>query len=104
MAGESLFLAFSDTADSIAIDTIWQKYTFRQKSGVSGIVCREKVKRDWILWLLGVRYIILSVNAVEKWGNGESRIRFGESETIWQKWQFCQIVYEQNDKKNMVKR
>ena len=32
--GESLFLTFSDTADSIAIDTIWQKYTFRQKSGV----------------------------------------------------------------------
>ena len=92
MVGEPLFLTFSDTADSIVIDTIWQKYTFRQKSGVSGIVCREKVKRDWILWLLGVRYIILSVNAVEIWENSESRIRFGESETIWQKWQFCQIV------------
>ena len=93
------FFCFFDTADSIAIDTIWQKYTFRQKSGVSGIVCREKVKRDWILWILTERYIILSVNAVEILGNGESRIRFGESETIWQKWQFCQIVYGRIDRK-----
>ncbi len=30
----------------MAIDTIWQK------SGVSAIVCREKVKRDWILRIL----------------------------------------------------
>ena len=78
-AGEPLFLTFLDTAVNVAIDTIWQKYTFRQKSGVSGIVCRGKVKRDWILWFLTERYIILSVNAVEIWGNGESRIRFGES-------------------------
>ncbi|MDE7179507.1 MAG: hypothetical protein K2O59_17050 [Lachnospiraceae bacterium] len=99
MIGESLFLAFLDIADSIAIDTIWQKYTFRQKSGVSVIVCREKVKRNRILWLLAERYIILSVNAVEIWGNGESRIRFGESETIWQKWRFCQIVYGEIDRK-----
>ena len=39
VAGESLFLAFLDTAYNVAIDTIWQKYTFRQKSGVSQIVC-----------------------------------------------------------------
>lgn len=99
MVGESLFLAFLDTAYNVAIDTIWQKYTFRQKSGVFGIVCREKVKRDWILRFLVERYIILSVNAVEKWENGESRIRFGESETIWQKWQFCQIVHGRIDRK-----
>ena len=99
VVGESLFLAFLDTADSIAIDTIWQKYTFRQKSGVSGIVCREKVKRNRILWHLAERYMILSVNAVEIWENGKSRIRFGESETIWQKWQFCQIVYGEIDRK-----
>ena len=99
VVGESLFLTFSDTADSIAIDTIWQKYTIRQKSGVSGIVCREKIKRNRILWILAERHIILPVNAVEIWGNGESRIRFGESETIWQKWQFCQIVYGRIDRK-----
>ena len=99
MAGGPLFFCFFDTAVNVAIDTIWQKYTFRQKSGVSGIVCRGKVKRDWILWFLTERYIILSVNAVEIWGNGESRIRFGESETIWQKWQFCQIVYGEIDRK-----
>ncbi len=63
----------------MVIDTIWQKYTFRQKSGVSAIVCREKVKRNRILWLLAERYIILSVNAVEKWGYDESRIRFGNT-------------------------
>ena len=79
VVGESLFLAFLDTAYNVAIDTIWQKYTFRQKSGVSEIVCRGKVKRNRILWFLDERYIILSVNAVEIWGNGESRIRFGES-------------------------
>ena len=99
MVGGSLFFAFLDAADRGAIDTIWQKYTFRQKSGVSGIVCREKVKRDRILWLLAERYIILSENTVEIWENGESRIRFGESETIWQKWQFCQIVYGRIDRK-----
>ena len=40
--GEPLFFGFFDTADSIAIDTIWQKYTFRQKSGISGIVCKKE--------------------------------------------------------------
>ena len=93
MTGEPLFLWVFDTAVNVAIDTFWQKYTFRQKSGVSGIVCRERIKRNRILRFLAERYMILSVNAVEKWGNGKSRIRFGESETIWQKWQFCQIVY-----------
>ena len=83
----------------MAIDTIWQKYTFRQKSGVSEIVCRGKVKRDRILWILAERCIILSASAVEIWENGESRIQFGESETIWQKWQFCQIVYGRIDRK-----
>ena len=63
----SLFLDF-DTADNVAIDTIWQKYTFRQKSGVSGIVCREKIKRNRILWFLAERCISLSENAVEKRG------------------------------------
>ena len=57
------------------------------------------VKRNRILWILAERYNILSVNAVEKWGNGKSQIRFGESETIWQKWQFCQIVYGEIDRK-----
>ena len=42
MIGEPLFLAFWDTAVNVAIDTIWQKYTFRQKSGVSGIVCKKE--------------------------------------------------------------
>ncbi|MDE7252164.1 MAG: hypothetical protein K2O32_04400 [Acetatifactor sp.] len=56
-----------DTADNMAIDTIWQKYTFRQKSGVSGIVCREKIKRNRILWILAERYIILSASTDEKW-------------------------------------
>lgn len=45
MTGEPLFLWVFDAAVNVAIDTFWQKYTFRQKSGVSGIVCREKVKR-----------------------------------------------------------
>ena len=99
MVGGPLFFGFFDTADKGAIDTIWQKYTFRQKSGVSGIVCREKVKRNKILWFLAERYNILSVNLVEIWGNGKSRVRFGESETIWQKWQFCQIVYGRIDRK-----
>ncbi len=85
MTGEPLFLWVFDTADRGAIDTIWQKYTFRQKSGVSGIVCREKIKTNRILRILAERCISLSENAVEIWGNGESRIRFGESEIIWQK-------------------
>ena len=38
--GEPLFLWFFDTTDNMAIDTIWQKYIFRQKSGVSKIVCK----------------------------------------------------------------
>lgn len=49
MTGEPLFLWVFDTAVNVAIDTIWQKYTFRQKSGVSGIVYGKKVKRDKIL-------------------------------------------------------
>ena len=85
MTGEPLFLGFFDTADNMAIDTIWQKYTFRQKSGVSAIVCREKIKRNRILWILAERHIILSTSADEKWENGKSQIRFKESETIWQK-------------------
>ena len=85
MVGGPLFLWVFDAADRGAIDIIWQKYTFRQKSGVSGIVCREKVKRNRILRILVGRCISLSENAVEKWRNGKSRIRFGESETFWQK-------------------
>ncbi len=85
MGGEPLFLWVFDTADSIAIDTIWQKYTFRQKSGVSGIVCREKVKRDRILRILAERYNILSANVVVIEENRENLIRLGESETFWQK-------------------
>ncbi len=34
VTGEPLFLWVFDAADNMAIDTIWQKYTFRQKSGV----------------------------------------------------------------------
>ena len=79
MAGGPLFFGFFDTADKGAIDTIWQKYTFRQKSGVSGIVCREKVKRNKILWILAERYNILSANVVEKWGYDESWIQFGKT-------------------------
>ncbi len=74
-----------DTADNMAIDTIWQKYTIWQKSGVSAIVCWEKVKRDRILRILAERYIILSENAVIIRGNGENLIQFGKSETFWQK-------------------
>ncbi len=85
MTGEPLFLWVFDTADNMAIDTIWQKYTIWQKSGVSAIVCREKVKRDRILWILAERYIILSENAVGIWENGENLIQFGKSETFWQK-------------------
>ena len=103
MAGEPLFFWIFDAAVNVAIDTIWQKYTFRQKSGVSGIVCREKVKGNGILRILAEGYMILSENAVEIWGNGESRIRFGKSEIIWQKWQFCQIVYWRIDRKMMEK-
>ncbi len=39
---------FFDTADNVAIDTFWQKYTIWQKSGVSAIVYRERVKRNRI--------------------------------------------------------
>ncbi len=85
MGGGPLFLWGFDTADNMAIDTIWQKYTIWQKSGVSAIVCREKVKRDRILWILVERYIILSENAVVIRENGENLIRFGKSETFWQK-------------------
>ncbi len=53
-----------DAADNMAIDTIWQKYTIWQKSGVSSIVCREKVKRDRILWIIAERGISLFENAV----------------------------------------
>ncbi len=67
MGGGPLFLWVFDTADNMAIDTIWQKYTIWQKSGGSAIVCREKVKRDRILRILAERYIILSENAVEYW-------------------------------------
>ena len=59
----------------------------------------RKGKKRLDIVALAERYIILSVNAVEIWGNSESRIRFGESETIWQKWQFCQIVYGEIDRK-----
>ncbi len=76
--GDSRVWVF-DTADNIAIDTIWQK------SGVSAIVCREKVKRDRTLWILAERYIILSENAVVIRENGENLIQFGKSETFWQK-------------------
>lgn len=85
MAGGLLFLWVFDTADNMAIDTIWQKYTIWQKSGVSAIVCREKVKRDWILRILAERCITLSENAVGIWENGENLIQFGKSETFWQK-------------------
>ncbi len=85
MGGGPLFFGFFDTADNMAIDTIWQKYTIWQKSGVSAIVCREKVKRNRILRILAERYIILSENAVVIRENGENLIRFGKSETIWQK-------------------
>ena len=70
MGGDPLFLWVFDTTVNVAIDTIWQKYTFRQKSGVSGIVCREKVKKDRILRILAERCISLSENAVEKRGIG----------------------------------
>ncbi len=85
MGGGPLFFCFFDTADNVAIDTIWQKYTIWQKSGVSAIVCREKVKRNRILRILAERSISLSENAVEYWENGENRIQFGKSETFWQK-------------------
>ncbi len=85
MAGGLLFFAFWDTADSMAIDTIWQKYTIWQKSGVSAIVCRKKVKRNRILRILAERCISLSENAVVIRENGENLIQFGKSETFWQK-------------------
>ena len=65
VAGEPLFLWVFDTAVNVAIDTFWQKYTFRQKSGVSGIVCRENVKRSRILLVLAEKGIGLAENAVE---------------------------------------
>ncbi len=68
-----------DTADSMAIDTIWQK------SGVSAIVYREKVKRNRILRILAERCISLTENAVGIWENDENLIQFGKSETFWQK-------------------
>ncbi len=79
VGGGPLFLWGFDTADNMANDTIWQK------SGVSAIVCREKVKRNRILRILALRYIILSENAVIIRGNSENLIQFGESETFWQK-------------------
>ena len=85
MTGEPLFLWVFDTAVNVAIDTFWQKYTFRQKSGVSGIVCREKIKRNRILRILVGRCISLSENVVVIEENSENLIRFGESETFWQK-------------------
>ena len=62
------FFCFFDAAVNVAIDTIWQKYTFRQKSGVSGIVCREKVKRGRILVVFAEKGISLTENAVGKRG------------------------------------
>ncbi len=83
--GEPFFLWGFDTADNMAIDTIWQKYTIWQKSEVSAIVCREKVKKNRILWILAERCISLSENAVGIWENGGNLIQFGKSETFWQK-------------------
>ncbi len=74
MGGGPLFFGFFNAADNMAIDTIWQKYTIWQKSEVSAIVCREKVKRDRILWIIAERSISLSENAVRIWGNGENLI------------------------------
>ena len=74
-----------DAADNMAIDKIWQKYTIWQKSGVSAIVYREKVKRNRILWILAERCISLTENAVLIRENGENLIQFGKSETFWQK-------------------
>ena len=85
MGGGPLFLWGFDTADNVAIDTIWQKYTIWQKSGVSAIVCREKVKRNRILRILAERCISLSENDVGIWENSENLIQFGKSETFWQK-------------------
>ncbi len=85
VGGGPLFFGFFDTADNMAIDTIWQKYTIWQKSGVSAIVCREKVKRDRILRILVERCISLTENAVGIWENGKNLIQFGKSETFWQK-------------------
>ncbi len=79
MVGGPLFFGFFNTADNVAIDTIWQKYTIWQKSGVSAIVYREKVKRNRILRILAERYIILSENDVGIWENGENLIQFGKS-------------------------
>ena len=83
--GEPLFLGFFDTAYNMEIDTIWQKYTFRQKSGVSKIVYSGKVKRKRILWILAERYVILSENAVRKWEIAKAGYNLEKSHTIWQK-------------------
>ncbi len=85
MGGGPLFFGLFDTAYNMAIDTIWQKYTIWQKSGVSEIVYREKVKRNRILLVLAERSISLSENAVGIWENSENLIQFGKSETFWQK-------------------
>ncbi len=79
MGGGPLFFGFFDTADNMAIDTIWQK------SEVSAIVYREKVKRNRILRILAERCISLSENAVGIWENGVNLKPFGKSETFWQK-------------------
>ncbi len=65
--GEPLFLWGFDTADNVAIDTIWQKYTIWQKSGVSAIVYSGKVKKDRILRILVEKCISLAKNDVEIW-------------------------------------
>ncbi len=67
VVGGPLFFGLFDTADNMAIDTIWQKYTIWQKSGVSAIVYRENVKWNRILWILAERCISLSENAVGIW-------------------------------------
>lgn len=64
VAGGPLFFWLFDAAVNVAIDTFWQKYTFRQKSGVFGIVYGEKVIRSGILRFLAERYNILSENVV----------------------------------------
>ncbi len=61
VVGEPFFLRVFDTADNVAIDTIWQK------SGVSAIVYSRKVKRNRILWILAERCISLFENVVGIW-------------------------------------
>ena len=85
MVGGSLFFAFLDAADRGAIDTIWQKYTFRQKSGVSGIVCREKVKGIgycgfWLKDILSCLKILLKYGKMVKAGYDLAKVKqFGKS-------------------------